>query len=66
MGKQITRESHSGRFIIGRRSAEKFSAVEGQFHTQRTRQIQADSDNAGESGEALRARIRAEFANTRS
>jgi hypothetical protein len=61
MSKQITRESHSGRFVIGRRSAEKFSAVEGQFHTQRTLRIQADSEAAGESGDALRARIRAEF-----
>jgi len=62
MSKQITRESHSGRFVIGRRSAEKFSAVEGQFHTQRTSRIQADSEAAGENGDALRARIRAEFA----
>lgn len=61
MSKQITRESHSGRFVIGRRSAEKFSAVEGQFHTQRTKRILADADAAGESGDALRARIRAEF-----
>lgn len=61
MSKQITRESHNGRVVIGRRSAEKFSAVEGQFHTPRTRRIQADADAAGESGDALRARIRAEF-----
>lgn len=61
MSKQNTRESHTGRFVIGRRSAEVFSAVEGQFHTERTLRIQAQSEAAGESGEALRARILAEF-----
>jgi hypothetical protein len=62
MSKQNTRESPSGRFIIGRRSAEKFSAVEGNVHTARTKRIQAESEAAGENGDALRARIRAEFA----
>ena len=62
MSKQITRESHTGRFIIGRRSAEKFSAVEGIVRSSRTGQLIEQSDAKGERGEARRARIRAEFA----
>lgn len=62
MSKQITRESHSGRFVIGRRSAERFSAVEGIVRNGRTGQLIEQSDAKGEHGEARRARIRAEFA----
>lgn len=62
MSKQITRESHSGRFVIGRRSAEKFSAVEGIVRSSRTARLIEQSDAKNEHGEARRARIRAEFA----
>jgi hypothetical protein len=65
MSKQITRESHNGRFVIGRRSAEKFSAVEGIVRSARTGKLIEQSDASNESGDARRARIRAEFARAR-
>jgi hypothetical protein len=65
MSKQITRESHSGRFVIGRRSAEKFSAVEGIVRSTRTSKLIEQSDASNETGDARRARIRAEFAKTK-
>ena len=65
MSKQITRESHSGRLVIGRRSAEKFSAVEGIVRSTRTSKLIEQSDASNENGDARRARIRAEFAKTK-
>lgn len=47
--------------VIGRKSAETFSAIEGQFHTARTSRLLAQSDADNETGEQRRARIRAAF-----
>ena len=61
MSKWITREASNGRFVIGRSSAEKFSAVEGQDYSPRTGKLVKESDKSGESGDERRKRIRAEF-----
>jgi hypothetical protein len=62
MSKVITRNTQTGRFVLGRKTAEKISAVEGIVHSPRTSRLLATSDRLGEDGEARRARIRAEFA----
>jgi cell filamentation protein len=61
MSKWITQQTRTGAFVIGRASAEKFSAVEGQFRSARTSRLIAESDAKGESGDAKRARILREF-----
>lgn len=61
MTKGIKRDTLSGKFVLGRRSAEKISAVEGQHHTSRTGSMFKDADARGELGDALRSRIRSEF-----
>lgn len=57
----MTRKPDSGQFILGRRTAEKISAVEGIVGSSRTAKVMAASDAGNESGDARRARIRAEF-----
>ena len=58
----MTRNASTGQFVLGRKSAEKISAVEGIVRSARTGRLLAESDVRGEAGEARRARIRAEFA----
>jgi len=59
---KVSSDTLTGRFIIGRRTAEKISAVEGLHRTGRTQHLIELSDRNGDSGEQRRARIRAEFA----
>lgn len=61
MSKVLTHRPNSGQFILGRRTAEKISAVEGIVASPRTGKLLAASDAHNENGEARRARIRAEF-----
>ena len=62
MSKVMTRNAATGRFTLGRKAAEKISAVEGIVRSPRTGNLLATSDQLGETGDARRARIRAEFA----
>ncbi|MEO8757905.1 MAG: hypothetical protein ABI398_09180 [Devosia sp.] len=61
MKKPVVRDAQTGRFVIGRTSAERFSAVEGQDRSARTGQLIDDADRNGETGEAHRQRIRSAF-----
>jgi hypothetical protein len=62
MSKGISKNALDGRFVVGRRSAEKFNAVEGLHHTAKTGRLASEADRRQLSGEARRAQIRAEFA----
>ena len=57
----MTRNPRTGRFVLGREAAEKISAVEGIVRSARTGRVLDSADKHGETGEARRARIRAEF-----
>jgi hypothetical protein len=59
---KVSRDAIAGRFILGRSTAEKISAVEGLRRTSRTGRLIEVSDKNGESGDQRRARIRSEFA----
>jgi len=60
MTKIIARGAQTGQFVLGRKAAEKISAVEGIVRTPRTGQLIRAADEHGETGDARRARIRAE------
>ncbi|MEO8883347.1 MAG: hypothetical protein ABI377_08075 [Devosia sp.] len=62
MSKWISRDVSNGKFIVGRGTAEKFSAVEGQYRSARTDRLIVQSDTLKEGGESRRRRIREEFA----
>lgn len=62
MSRFISRDAQNGRFTLGRGSAEKFSAVEGLRHTEKTGRLVTEAEKNRLTGEARRARIRAEFA----
>ena len=55
------RDNGIGRFVIGRRSAEKFSEVEGIRRSERTGKILANSEARKETPSQLRARVQGEF-----
>ena len=57
----MTRNAKTGQFVLGRQTAEKISAVEGIVRSARTGRLIAESDARNETGDARRARIRAEF-----
>ncbi len=57
----MSKTTRSGRFIIGRASGEKFSAVEGVTRNARTTRILAESDRLKETPSQLRERVRGEF-----
>jgi len=59
------RDSKTGRFVIGRHSGEKFSAVEGITHNERTDRLLAESDRLKETPAQLRERVRTEFSRKR-
>jgi hypothetical protein len=59
---KLPRDAITERFVIGRKAAEKISAVEGLTRSSRIRHLIELSDRHGESGDQRRARIRAEFA----
>ena len=61
MTKTITRQAQTGRFILGREAAEKISAVEGIVRSAKTGRLIDMADERGETGDARRRRIRAEF-----
>lgn len=61
MSKSASQDIRNGRFVIGRRSGEAFSAIEGQVLNSRTGRIIRESEDREETPEQLRARIRAEF-----
>lgn len=61
MSKWIKRSTSEGKFTVGRASAEKFSAVEGQARSERTARLIELSDARGEVGDIRRARIVGEF-----
>lgn len=61
MSKTITRHNQAGRFILGRAAAEKISAVEGIVRSARTGRLISAADARRETGDARRARIKAEF-----
>ena len=60
-----TRDSKTGRFILGRASGEKFSAVEGITRNARTGRLLAESDRLKETPTQLRERVRSEFGHKR-
>jgi len=62
MSKHDRRNQRVGQFVLGRKSAEKISAVEGLVRTERSERLLTMSDTHNETGEARRARIKAEFA----
>jgi len=55
----------TSRPVIGRYAAQKINAVEGIRPNERTQRLLAESEQRGESGEALRKRIRDEFSVSR-
>ena len=57
MSKAISRDTQSGRFVVGQTSGKKFSAVEGIHETPRTTQLARESAAAKDSGDAKRQRI---------
>jgi hypothetical protein len=61
MSKVMTRKPQTGQFVLGRKTAEKISAVEGISGSSRTTKLLAASDDRNESGDMRRARIRAGF-----
>jgi hypothetical protein len=61
MDKLAKRSGKTGRFIVGRATTEKISAVEGLRRSDRTGRLLSASDSLGETPAQLRARIRAEF-----
>ncbi|KFL28969.1 hypothetical protein JP75_23490 [Devosia riboflavina] len=61
MSKQVKRNANTGQFVISRRAAIQFNAVEGIQVSVRARKLMTEADAHGESGEQRRARIRAEF-----
>jgi hypothetical protein len=61
MDRSPRRNAQSGEFIVGRRTTEKISAVEGLGRSERTGRLIALSDSLGESPAQLRERIRIEF-----
>jgi hypothetical protein len=61
MNKSISRDTSTGRIIVGRASGKAFSAVEGVRPSPRTSRLEGESDAAGESGDARRDRIRRDF-----
>ena len=65
MSKAISRDARTGKFVVGRASGEKISAVEGLTRNVRTGRLLAESDKHGETTEQLRARVRAEFTSKR-
>ncbi|QDZ10872.1 hypothetical protein [Devosia ginsengisoli] len=61
MTKIILQHGQTSQFVLGRKAAEKISAVEGIVRSPRTGQLIHAADERGETGDARRARIRAEF-----
>ena len=57
----MMRNAATGQFVLGRPTAEKISAVEGIVRSARTNRLIAESDARNETGDARRARIKAEF-----
>ncbi len=58
---KTTKPASSGPFVVGRKSAEAISAVEGLTRSPRLDLLIRESDRLKETPEQLRARIRAEF-----
>jgi hypothetical protein len=61
MSHTTSRAAKTGQFVLGRRAAEKISAVEGIVRSDRTGRLLASSDARNETGDARRDRIRTEF-----
>jgi hypothetical protein len=59
------RDGKTGRFVVGRESGEKFSAVEGVTRNERTGRLLAESDRLKETPGQLRERVRNEFSRKR-
>jgi len=61
MSKQLKRNTTTGQFVIGRRAAIQFNAVEGIGVSPRAQKLMVEADSRGDGGEQRRARILAEF-----
>ena len=61
MKKLPDRSPVTGRFVVGRVTSEKISAVEGLRRTERANRLISLSDSLRESPAQLRDRVRAEF-----
>lgn len=61
MDKFSKRNNRTGRFVVGRSTTEKISAVEGLRRNERTSRLILLSDSLGETPAQLRDRVRNEF-----
>lgn len=61
MSKQLKLNATRGQFVIGRRAAIQFNAVEGIHVSARSGKLIAEADAHDDTSEQRRVRIRAEF-----
>jgi hypothetical protein len=66
MSKKVSTDTLNREFVVGRKSGMAFNAVEGLRESPRVARLRRESDLAGETGEARRARIRRAFADKTS